>query len=303
MSLAARLGWTDRRGYVPAAFALTAFALGVQIALVTEALGPQAYPPQGKTGLAWGSGIVLALSALLHVPWRTALGKAREALSGPEIPRRAVHLAPRRHEEGFVEAGTHNGHVEGVEADLKARVHSPLSAGPVVAPEEEIPVTIEAEPEELARELDVTITVDGPDGSRTTRHRMQGTQLEHTLAFAEPGEFTVRIELDHPSAQPVAKTLTGRVASYREEVARLFERLKEQAARAGLDVTAGSTPREVCREVRGVSQADPAELADLAVELEVALYGDDEVERSTYETVYTAISSTGLLEERQEARR
>jgi hypothetical protein len=296
MNLAQRLGWTDRRLYVPAMFAVTAFALGVQIALVTEALGAAGYPPAGKEGLAWGSGLVLALSAVLHVPWSDVRAKL-EGLGRSPIPRRSVHLRPYDPaREATVGEPAHNGDGE-VDADLKVRLHSPLSAGPAVAPGEELPIVVEAEPEQLARKLEVQITVRGPEGSRTVHERMPGTELEHVITFEETGPFTVRVEVDHPRADPVAKTLQGRVTTYDEEIGRLFEQLKEQAARAGLDVTPSSTPREVCQELRGRESADASQLADLAVELEVALYGDDEVDRATYETVHAAIAATDLLDE------
>jgi len=296
MSLARRLGWTQKRGYVPAMFGLTAFALGVQIALVTEALARGSYPPEGKATMAWASGLALAASALVHVPW----GKLADLVpeTGSSIPRRSVHLAPHDPTRPpGEETHAHNGHVEASAADLKVRVHSPLSAGPVVAPGEELPVTVEATPEELARELAVAITVRGPDGSRTVDERLRGTQLEHVATFDATGPFAIRVEVDHPRSQAASKTLEGRVARYDEEIGRLFERLKEEARAAGLDVTAGSTPREVCGELRSRAEADPSQLADLAVELEVALYGDDEADRETYETVYGAIAATGLLEE------
>lgn len=306
MTLASKLGWTDRRGYVPTAFAVTAFALGVQIALVFEALGPTSYPPPGKGTLAWSSGLILGVSAVLHVPWerlRSSWANARQTLESSRLPRRAVHLAPYYRsrpdpgrDETSVDART-NGHPAAQAARLEARVHSPLSAGPVVAPGEEIEFTIEAEPEHLARELDVTIVVDGPTGSRSTRTGMSSTELTHTETFEEPGRFTVSIQLDHPNADPQSKTLAGRVATYREEIGRLFETLKDRAASKGLDVGPGSTPREVCRELRKLETVGPGDLADLAVELEVALYGDDEVDRSTYETVHAAITSTHLLDD------
>lgn len=301
MSLAHRLGWPERTGYVPAAFAVTAFALGVQIALATEALGGGSYPPAGKAVLAWVSGLVLAASAVLHVPWSRGVAKLQDAL-GSEIPRRDVYLAPfhRPDPPPGADGGpehAHNGHSPPSGAELRARVHSPLSAGPVVAPGEEVPLTIEAEPEELAQDLEVTITVQGPSGSGTVHEQGPGTQLEHPIVFAEPGAFTVSIELDHPRAQPAAKTIRGRVRPYREEVARLFEQLKESAVRTGLDVGPDSTPRELCRQLRSLPDVDPGSLADLAVELEVALYGDETVDRATYETVYAAASGTGLLED------
>lgn len=299
MTLAHRLGLPDRKGYVPAAFALTAFALGVQIALVTEALGSQPYPPQGKTALAWISGLLLGASTVLHVPWKTAFAKLQDEWA-TEIPRRAVHLAPYHEPRPDPQPDRehpHNGHEPTSGTRLQARVHSPLSAGPVVAPGEELPLTIEAEPEQLARELEVTITVHGPSGSGTVHERMPGVQLEHPIVFAETGAFNVSIELSHPRAQPTSKTLRGRVIPYQEEIGRLFEQVKDRAERAGLEVGPDSTPRELCHQLRTMTDVDPGELADLAVELEVALYGDDEVDRSTYETVYEAISATGLLDE------
>jgi hypothetical protein len=303
MTLAHDLGLPERKGYVPAAFAATAFALGVQIALVTEALGPAGYPPAGKASLAWGSALGLGISAVLHVPWRRIVDDAREAL-GSDIPRRSVHLAPY-HEpspQPSTPEGVHNGHAppepeNEVGARLQVRVHSPLSAGPAIAPGEDLPLVVEAEPEDLARELEVTIDVHGPSGSGTVHKRMPGTQLEHTVTFAEEGAFNVTIELSHPRAQPTSTTLRGRVAPYEAVVGDLFERVKDQATRAGLDVGPDSTPRELCRELRTLSDVDASQLADLAVELEVAMYGDEAVDRATYETVYEAIAATGLLEE------
>lgn len=306
MTIAAKLGWTDQRGYVPTVFAVTAFALGVQIALVFEAFGPASYPPRGKSLLAWSSASILAASAVLHVPWeglRASLADLKEAITSSRVPRRAVHLAPYYRsrpetvgEEVSMDART-NGHEQTQAPTLEARVHSPLSAGPVVAPGEDVEFTIEAKPEHLARDLEVTVVVDGPTGTRSTQTGMPGTELTHTEAFDEPGEFTVTVQLDHPNADSQSKTLAGRVATYREEIGRLFEILKERAGAQGLDVGPGSTPREVCRELRKLETVDPGDLADLAVELEVALYGDDEVDRSTYETVHAAIASTRLLDD------
>lgn len=300
MSLAERYDLIDRTGYVPAVFAITAFALGVQIALVTEALAAANYPPAGKATLAWGSGLLLALSAVLHVPWRRVIDRGRQAVPRSAIPRRSVHLEPHDPmQEAPPQPQAHfpDGHDATSAADLRVRVHSPLSAGPVVAPGEELPLTIEAEPEELARELEVAIALRGPDGSRTVHERVDGTQLEQTATFDEAGPFTVRVDVDHPRAEPATKTLRGRVAPYEEEVGRLFEHLKDEATDDGLAVSPGSTPREVCRELRTRTDADASQLADLAVELEVALYGDEDVDRGTYETIHAAIAATGLLEE------
>lgn len=314
-TLASRLGWAEHKAYVPIAFAVTAFALGVQLALITEAIGAGTYPPAGKTTLAWVSGLVLVVSAIMHVPWarvQQAVEGSTKILEGSPIPSRSVHLAPY-HETQFTqtlvpgdEAPANNGQADaGLGGEVTARVHSPLSAGPVVAPGEEMDFTIEAEPQELSHELDVQIEVHGPNGSRQMQVPMEGTQANHTLAFEDPGEFTVAIVLDHPRSEPVSKEIHGRVASYREEVGRLFETLKEQAAAAGLDVGPGSTPREVCHVLGEATEVKPTQLADLAVELEVALYGDEEVDRATYETVHGAIASTGLLEAEpsQEVRR
>lgn len=297
MSLARRLGLTDVTGYVPAAFAVTAFALGVQGALVFEALTGSGYPPVGRAGLAWTSLIVLVASAVLHVPPDRALS-AFETVWNPIASigaRRSVVLEPHpdgpgHHLDATPEAaGGTNG--AGRVQRLSARVHSPLAAGPAVAPHETLPVTVEAEPEELAREITVTFEVHGPAKTRTLHREMRDTRLVEGLEFAGSGGFEVHVEIDHPDAEPVSQTLTGTVTTYREEIGHLFETLKERLAEDGLDVGPQSTPREVCEELGRVDAAEPDTLAELAVELEVALYGDDEIQRATYETVYTTLRS------------
>lgn len=296
MTLAQRLELTERPGYVPAVFTVTAFAAGVQIALLVQALGGGGYPPAGKGTLFAVSLAVLGASAILHVPiakldlsWLTDrlsdLNERRSVVLAPADREPAVHAAPASSSEQT------NG---GTPPRLSARVHSPLAAGPVVAPDEVIPITIEAEPESLAKDLEITLEIHAPSGTRTVERRMEGTRIVEGISFEQAGAFQVRVTLAHPKADNAAKTLEGRVASYREEVGRLFEALKETLATAQLDVGPQSTPREVVAELRRVDAADPSRLADLAVELEVSLYGDQEIDRATYETVHTAIDALSL---------
>lgn len=304
MTLARRWNLTDIPGYTPIAFVVTAFVGGVQLALIIQAAGGAGYPPDGKSALAWGTLTVLGLSAILHVPLSSSsidLSRVREAVSGL-FGRRAVVLEPyfQPDTDGTPVSSSDqtNGEArpqpEEVLPTLSARIHSPLSAGPVVAPGEPVDVTIEAEPAELAEELTVTVQTRGPGGSDEIGRPMEGTEMVHEVAFDESGSFEITVELTHPRADPVSKTLTGRVSSYREEVGRLFEELKERMASLDLDVGPQSTPREVCAELDRVDAASPDRLADLAVELEVALYGDEEIDRSTYETVHQALDALSL---------
>jgi len=300
MTLAERLGWTETKGYIPTAFTITAFAIGVQVKLVADALGPRSYPPAGQDALGWGTLAVLAASLILHVPWRRwpqARDKIAE-LAETTTTEPAADAEPA----GGPAPGTPdrtNGHNEPPESmpRLKARVHSPIQHGPVFAPGDEVPVTIEAEPEELACDLEVTIETESPSGSQTAQPEMTGTQLEHVVSFGDPGRFSLTVKLDHPRSDPASKTFEGRVATYREEVGRIFEEAKERGSKAGLDIGPQSTPREVCRELGKLDGADAGDLADLAVELEIALYGDEEVDRASYETVYHAIEGLDLPSE------
>ncbi len=303
MSLADRWGLTEKSGYVPVAFTLIAFAAGVQVALIVQAIGSAGYPPEGKGTLAWLSLAVIAAAAILHVPLdrvSSRLASSGEALSNVGKRRAVVlepyHAAPANGPASVSSSQQTNGADTTPETAprLSARIHSPLAAGPVVAPDETIPVTIEAEPETLARELDVTLEIHGPGGSRQVHRQMDGTRIVEGVEFHEAGPFQIHVTLTHPKADDAAKTLEGRVASYREEVGRLFEALKERMTEAELDVGPQSTPREVCSELGRVDAADPQRLADLAVELEVALYGDQEIDRATYETVHTAIEALSL---------
>jgi hypothetical protein len=302
VNLAQRLGWTRSSVYAPAAFAVTAFAVGVQTALVYQAAGGTGYPPTGRGALAWGTLVVLTASAILHVP----PGPIGRALAGAwneladATAERAVVLEPHPDARPATRSlGGTNGASE--VSRLSARVHSPLAAGPEVAPDETLPVTVEAEPGDLARELEVTFEIHGPSRSRTVHRSMDGTRLVEGLAFEGTGRFQVRVGLEHPHAEPVGETLEGEVVPYREAIGQRFEALKGRLADHGLDVGPQSTPREVCEELGRVDAADPGDLADLAVELEIALYGDDPVERASYETVYTTLKTLDLPE-REEVR-
>lgn len=303
MTLARRLGLTQPSGYVPVAFTVTAFAAGIQVALIVQALGGAGYPPEGKSLLTWLSLGIIGLSALLNLPF--------ESIDAGAIPKALSNLGKRRAVilEPYLDRATNGGpaatsSTEQTNGDadpapsgahrLSARVHSPLAAGPVVAPDEVIPVTVEAEPEALAQDLEVTFEIHGPDGTREVHRGMEGTRIVEGVSFEAPGAFTIHVTLTHPDADEAAKTLEGRVASYREEVGRLFESLKETMAELGLDAGPQSTPREVCSELGRIDAAEPGRLADLAVELEVALYGDEEIDRASYETVHTAIDDLTL---------
>ncbi len=296
MSLAQRLGLPRLPGYVPAAFVATAFALGVHAALVLEALRGSGYPPDGRALATWSTLAVILASLLLHAPFERAASLAQSARRSLQDPfqRRAVILEPHpeAHAPPTVRRPEHNGQPPAQR--LSARIHSPLAAGPVVAPDETLPVTVEAEPEPLTEALSITFEVHGPEASRTVHRTMEGTRIVEGFQFKHAGGFEVHVRLEHPDADPVEQTLKGRVGPYREETARLFEALKERLAEPGLDVGPQSTPREVCNALGTIDAGDPANLADLAVELEVALYGDAPVERATYETVYTAIQGLSL---------
>lgn len=307
MSLARRLGLTELDGYVPAAFVVSAFAAGVQAALIVQAFGDASYPPIGKGTLAWSTLAVLGLSAVLHVPpgpLSEGVDRVRDRLA--ELNRRRhVILEPYLARSGNGPVSSSEQTNGGSSAEprealptLEARVHSPITAAPVIAPGEPVPITIEAEPEVLAKDLTATVEVTGPQGSRTVERPMEGTEMTLEERFGTPGSFSITVRLTHPRSEAASKTLEGRVASYREEVGRLFEQLKERMMNAELDVGPQSTPREVCNELRRTDAAPPDELADLAVELEVSLYGDEEIDRSTYETVHQALQ--GLRLDRQE---
>lgn len=303
MTLAKRTGLADVPGYTPVVFTLSAFAAGVQVALLVQAIGPSGYPPADRSTLAWITLAVLGGAAVLNVPLRRPsldLSRVHEVLRRLG-GRRAVVLEPYFDRDGASLSssgeqtnGSATPEPEEVLPTLSARVHSPLSAGPVVAPGETVPIAIEAEPEQLARDLTVTVEVHGPDGSTQTQRPMEGTQLTHEISFTSSGAFEIDVRLTHPRADPVSRTLTGRISSYREEVGRLFEELKETLAGTDIDVGPQSTPREVCAELDRIDAAGPDRLADLAVELEVALYGDQEIDRSTYETVHQALDALQL---------
>lgn len=292
MTLARRLGLHDLPGYVPVAFVLTAFAIGAQAALLLQSFPGSGYPPPGQSVLAWTSLIIILASLALNTPLdpiKRGSKTLKSTLSRP-FQRRSVMLEPHPDQplRGGVVDGT-NG--EETMPRLSARIHSPLAAGPVIAPGETLPVTVEAEPESLGYELTVTFEVHGPARTHRFKRGMEGTRIVEGLVFEESGGFEVHVGLSHPDAENVGQTLAGRVASYREETARLFESLKERLAKAGLDVGPQSTPREVCQELQRANAADASTLAELAVELEIALYGDEEIQRSTYEAIFTTLQT------------
>ncbi len=294
MTLAQRLGLREAPGYVPLAFVVTAFAIGAQAALLLQSVTGAGYPPPGQSFLAWSSLIVIVASLLLNVPLDPLQRFMRRTLRLIRSPfqRRSVILEPHPDQPRVpIVDGANGGDAL---PRLSARIHSPLAAGPVVAPNETLPVTVEAEPEALASELMVTFDVHGPIRTRRFTRQMQGTRIVEGVSFEEGGGFEVHVELSHPDAEDVAETLSGRVASYREETARLFESFKEGLAKAGFDVGPQSTPREVCQALQREKAADASTLADLAVELEVALYGDQEIQRSTYEVIYTALERVNV---------
>lgn len=295
MSLAKRIGLHQYTGYVPIVFVVTAFALGVQAALFWQAFSGLGYPPPGRGLLTWSTLAVLLASIVLHVPYEKPLSlirRARHPVTG-FLRRRAVILEPHpdaQSPEHALEAPQDHEPSQ----RLSVRVHSPLAAGPVVAPQETLPITVEAEPEPLAQELSVAFELHGPSTSRTVHRQMNGERLVEGFEFKQPGGFEIHVRLDHPDADPVGETLSGRVATYQEETARLFEALKERLSKAGLDVGPQSTPREICEALGTIDAADPATLAELAVELEIALYGDEAVERSTYENIHLSLEELNL---------
>lgn len=314
MTLARKIGLTDHGWYTPTAFVLGSFAIGVQVALLFEAAGPPSYPPVGKEPLAWASLGLLALLALLHLPpeedtlhrTRANLQRAWTKVTGPlsTLLARRQELVLEPVDQPDASPGGSNG--TGAEAQapvaqaaprLKVRVHSPLAVGPVVAPEETLPIHVQAEPAELARELEVTFRVQETGTTRSTTTQMTGTDLVHTETFHDPGPLRVEVVVVHPQAQPARKVLEGRVATYREEVGRLFDELKATAMEAGMDVGPQSTPREVCQGLPALGNASYEDAEALRTHLEVALYGDDDVDRSTYEGIHTILAQTGLTRE------
>lgn len=303
MTLADRLGLSDHGWYPPAAFVIGSFAVGMQLALIWQALGATPYPPPGKEILAWGSIVILAGLLVLQLPPSQAtkdrvsgvLASVRERLAEANRDDAEAPGTPPAQPSGT------NGHGTTPEAPavqpaarLKIRVHSPLMVGPVVAPGETVPVQVHAEPEELARQLEVTFEVTHNDQPRTTTANMQGTDLVHTETFEDPGPFEILVQARHPKSEPASKRIEGRVATYREEVGRLFDQLKARAREAGAQVGEQSTPREVCKHLTTIANASYDDAEALRTHLEVALYGDAGVDRATYEAIHTIIREVGL---------
>lgn len=303
MTLAERVGLSDHDWYPPAAFVVGSFAVGMQLALIWQALGTTPYPPPGKELLAWGSLAILIGLAALQLPpspetvdrVKARVAKLRDRLSEATQTPPETDTGPRR-----TPGGT-NGHAEAPQeppvqpaARLKIRVHSPLMVGPVVAPGETVPIQVHAEPEELARQLEVTFEVTHNDQTRTATANMQGTDLVHTETFEDPGRFEIHVQAHHPKGQPASKRIEGRVATYREEVGRLFDQLKARAREAGANVGDQSTPREVCKHLTTIANASYDDAEALRTHLEVALYGDAGVDRATYEAIHTIIREVGL---------
>ncbi len=322
-----RLGLSEIPGYTPAALLAIAFSAGVQLTLIIQAFGGASYPPNGQGLLFWSTALLLIGGLGLHVPWsQLSSSLDTDALAEAKPARhRQVLLAPAGQAPATSQAPSPapapaNGHAskqaaeplvqtQGSSAEpatatqpapsgpapkLKARIHSPLAKGPVVRPGEPVPFTIEAQPKELAEELEVTVSVKTDEGTRKSTAAMKDTTLVHTETFDQAGVFEIVITLEHPGAPPASQTIQGRVASYREEVGRIFEELKARCQKAGLAVGPHSTPREVCSELRTARSAKAEQLAELAIELEVALYGDKEIERHTYEAVYQAVQAIQL---------
>lgn len=306
MTLAERFNLSDQRWYVPAAFVIASFAVGIQVALIWQAMGDASYPPQGKEALGWGSLSALVILAALHAPAsRQELDQTLQPLSNlwTHLQRGRRILVLRRLE---AQEGATNGTppeaadeplVQPAPQRLKVRIHSPLMVGPVVAPGESVPIQVRAEPAELAGDLSVTFRIEDAKGTRQTTGHMTGTDLVHTETFEAPGPFTVSVEVEHPEGQPASKTLEGRVASYREEVGRLFDRVREQAMAQGLDIGPQSTPREVCKALPTMANASYEDAQALRTHLEIALYGDGAVDRPTYEAIHTLLREVGLGEE------
>lgn len=303
MTLADRLGLSDHGWYPPTAFVVGSFAVGMQLALIWQALGPTPYPPPGKELLAWGSlALLVGLVALQLPPSQATRDRLASTLAGlRERLAEARQTDAQGQEAQPTQAAGTNGHpatsqgpaVEPA-ARLKIRVHSPLMVGPVVAPGETVPVQVHAEPEELARQLKVSFQVTHNDQTRTATATMQGTDLVHTETFQDPGAFEILVQARHPKSQPASKRIEGRVATYREEVGRLFDQVKARAREAGAQVGQQSTPREVCKHLTTIANASYDDAEALRTHLEVALYGDAGVDRATYEAIHTIIREVGL---------
>ncbi|MDX1610842.1 MAG: hypothetical protein R3185_00645, partial [Candidatus Thermoplasmatota archaeon] len=204
MTLAERTGLTQRRWYTPALLTILSFAAGIQVALAFQSLGPETYPPAGKEALAWTSWFLLAAAAVLHAPLTSEpyqrltaplfnLAKRIQRATAPEpIPETPAPVETAGPQPAAEPAPTQR---------LKVRVHTPLMIAPVVAPGEAIPVTVTAEPEELAKELEITFAVEESKDARETTMAMRGTDLVHSETFQAPGPYTLEVRVHHPQAE------------------------------------------------------------------------------------------------------
>lgn len=293
MTLADRTGLPGREWYVPAVFTLAAFAVGVQLTLAFQALGDVGYPGEGRAWLAWLSGLTLAVLVVAHIPFEL-LGRLDLAALRERLPRREARVA--RLDDGdeedaaTAEPAPVQPSRETEARRLKVRVHSPLAMGPVIAPGEPLPITIQAEPEHLAPELEVTIEIVRGEERRSQTVTMTAPTVVHSETLDEEGPFELVVTVKHPHAPAATKTIAGRVTSYREEVGRLFDELKADAENAALDVASHSTPREVAQALARGKLIEARHVRELAASLETALYDDTAVERSTYETIHAILS-------------
>lgn len=175
---------------------------------------------------------------------------------------------------------------------VKMSLESPLARGPVWPPGEPIPITIQvrmAGPGDPG-DIDIELEVQHSKGKERARLPLKGSVAVVSQAVPSPGPFVITARAIREGQSVSESSVEGYASSYREEVGRRFEALKEACENAGLEVGAESTPREVRDALAHKFPNLRRNLDDLAGALEVALYSEEEVGRDTYEALVRALT-------------
>lgn len=177
-------------------------------------------------------------------------------------------------------------------APVKMSLESPLARGPVWPPGEPIPITIQvrmAGPGEPG-DIDIEIEVQHSKGTQRARLPLKGSVAVVSQAVPSPGPFVITARAIREGG-PVSETqVQGYASSYREEIGRRFDALKEACGAHGLEVGAESTPRELRDALAHKFPGLRKNLDELVGALEVALYSEEEVGRETYEALVRALT-------------
>ena len=289
----------------PVLILLVAFCAGAQAAFLIQAFRGAGYFSANLLLKFTTLGLLLAGMYMLMPGSRQDEVRARAASTFSRVRSSAADAGSRLQKKATSAvkpkpaAKTSNAPASGAKAALPVKValESPLQRGPVWPPGEPIPVTIQilVEGPGGAKDVEVEMDLVHAGGKETVRVPIRGSAAVMSQTVPVPGPFTITARAFRGGEAVAETTLEGRAAQYREEIGRRFDELKTVAAAAGLPVGPASTPRELRDALARRFPRLRAELDELVVAIEVALYSQEEVSRDTYESLVRALSQLARL--------